>query len=75
MPAGTLAAGCPVRLKGNVNGIQPSTEIACPPISRGGDWPAGNGATAAVGVSSRSKRSRNVWASCQYVRTRSMAST
>ena len=64
-PAGTLAAGCPVRLKGKVNGIQPSTETACPAISRGPERPTGNGATAVVGVSNRSKRARNVWASCQ----------
>src|SRR5439155_333991 len=34
-PAGTDAAGWPVRLKGKVNGIQPSTETCSPSISRG----------------------------------------
>src|SRR5207302_43485 len=67
-PAGTEAAGWPVRLNGNVNGIQPRVEAGSPAISRGGAWPAANGRTATVGIRRRSKRSRNACTSRQDAR-------
>src|SRR5689334_3235523 len=72
-PAGTDAAGWPVRLNGYVNGIQPSTDTASPSISRGGRPSAANGATAVVGVRSKSKRSENARTSSQYSATRARA--
>src|SRR5438552_360138 len=72
-PAGTDTAGWPVRLNGYVNGIQPSTDTDSPSTSRGGGPAAANGATAVVGVNSRSKRSENARTSSQYSATRARA--
>jgi hypothetical protein len=64
-PTGTVAAGCPVRLNGKQNGVQPSGEAGCPFTSLSPGLPTSNGGTATVGVIRRSKRARNRCTSVQ----------
>src|SRR3989441_9916266 len=52
-PHGTDAAGCPVRLKGYVNGIHAYGSTRLPAISVGLSRPIGNGGDAVVGGSKR----------------------
>src|SRR6266542_2265680 len=65
IPTGTVAAGWPVRLNGNVNGIQPSGDTCCPSIALTPGRPTSNGGTATVGMSRRSKRARKRCTSVQ----------
>ncbi len=59
-PQGTVAAGWPVRLNGNVNGVQSSGARVerCQPS--GSSSPAVNAVTGNVGVNSRSKRCKSM---------------